>query len=71
MGTGKLLRLSECAAITGHRVSTWRGWILSGRVAYFKVGGSVRVAERDLELFIQSGFRERPMKAECSAAATA
>lgn len=56
MSARKLLRLSECAERTGHRVCTWRAWILDGKVPYYKVGGSVRVAEGDLEEFIQAGY---------------
>jgi excisionase family DNA binding protein len=54
VSTGKLLRLEECAERTGHRVSTWRAWILDGKIPYYKVGGSVRVAERDLEELLKS-----------------
>jgi excisionase family DNA binding protein len=51
----RLLSLSECAARTGHKVSTWRAWILRRKVPYYKVGRSVRVSERDiLKLLEQS-----------------
>lgn len=54
MSTGKLLRLADCARITGHRVSTWRAWILNGKINYFKIGGSIRISEADLEEFINA-----------------
>jgi excisionase family DNA binding protein len=53
MAFGKLLTLRECAERTGFRESTWRAWILRRKVAYHKVGRSVRVAEADLEKMIE------------------
>jgi len=48
----RLLTLSECAARTGHKVSTWRAWVLLRKVPYHKIGRSVRVLESDLEAMI-------------------
>jgi hypothetical protein len=53
MKTGKLLALRECAERSGHRVCTWRAWILRRKVPYYKIGRSVRVAEADLERMIE------------------
>lgn len=53
IAVGKLLDLRECAERTGHKVSTWRAWVLRRQVPYFKIGRSVRVAEADLERMIQ------------------
>ena len=53
MSTGRLLHLKECAERSGHRVSTWRAWILHRKVPYYKIGRSVRVAEADLERLIE------------------
>ena len=51
--SNQLLTLREAALRTGHRESTWRAWILHRRVPYFKIGRSVRVAERDIEMLIE------------------
>ena len=53
MSTGKLLLLRECAERSGHKVSTWRAWVLRRKVPYYKIGRSVRVAEVDLEALIE------------------
>ena len=49
----RLLTLCECAQRTGHKISTWRAWVLLRRVPYYKVGRSVRIAESDLEHMIR------------------
>jgi len=49
----RLLTLAECAARTGHKVSTWRAWVLRRKVPYCKLGRSVRVRESDLEKMIE------------------
>ena len=53
IGIGKLLTLRECGERSGLRESTWRAWILSRRVPFYKVGRSVRIAEADLEQLIE------------------
>ena len=53
MPSGRLLTLRECSALTGHRESTWRAWVLHRKVSYYKVGRSVRIAEADLERMIE------------------
>ena len=53
MTTGRLLLLRECAERSGHKVSTWRAWILRRKVPHYKIGRSVRVAEADLERMIE------------------
>lgn len=53
MAENRLLTLREAAQRTGHRESTWRAWVLHRRVPYFKIGRSVRVAERDVEMLIE------------------
>lgn len=55
MEKGRLLRLSECAERSGHKLSTWRSWILKRAVPYYKIGRSVRVAEADLVKMIEEG----------------
>jgi excisionase family DNA binding protein len=51
--TDRLLTVREAAARTGHKEATWRAWILLRRVAYHKVGRSVRIAESDLTRMIE------------------
>lgn len=53
MTTNRLLTLREASERTGHRESTWRAWVLLRKVAHYKVGRSVRIAERDLEKLIE------------------
>ena len=53
MAVTKLLTLRECSELTGHKVSTWRAWVLRKRVPYHKVGRSVRIAEEDLQKIIE------------------
>ena len=48
----RLLTLTECAARTGHKVSTWRAWVLLRKIPYHKIGRSVRVLESELERMI-------------------
>jgi hypothetical protein len=45
----RLLTLADCAARTGHKVSTWRAWVLLRKIPYHKIFRSVRVSESDLE----------------------
>jgi len=53
MSLTKLLTLQECSELTGHKISTWRAWVLHRKVPYHKVGRSVRIAEADLERIIE------------------
>ena len=53
MSTGRLLALKECAERSGHKVSTWRAWILRRKVPYYKIGRSIRIAENDLTRMIE------------------
>jgi excisionase family DNA binding protein len=56
MTANRLLTLREAAERTGHRESTWRAWVLLRKVPYYKVGRSVRIAERDLEKLIEGAL---------------
>jgi excisionase family DNA binding protein len=49
----RLLTLAECAARTGHKISTWRAWLLRRRVPFYKIGRSVRILESDLDRMIR------------------
>ena len=64
MTANRLLTLREAAQRTGHRESTWRAWVLHRRVPYFKIGRSVRVAERDVDRLIEEA--RVPAKERCS-----
>jgi excisionase family DNA binding protein len=55
MEKGRLLRLRECAEITGNTVATWRAWVLRRKVAFYKIGRSVRVSEADLARLLEAG----------------
>lgn len=48
----RLLTLAECASRTGHKVSTWRAWVLLRKVPYHKISRSVRILESDLDQLI-------------------
>ena len=70
MNADKLLSLRECDARTGHKIVTWRAWVLGGKISYFKIGGSIRISEADLEEFIRAGHvGVRAPKAEAAAVA--
>jgi excisionase family DNA binding protein len=49
----RMRSLRECADRTGHKLSTWRSWVLLRKVAYYKIGRSIRIDESDLERMIQ------------------
>jgi excisionase family DNA binding protein len=49
----RLLNVKEAAALTGHKESTWRAWILLRKVPYHKFGRSIRIAESDLTRMIE------------------
>jgi excisionase family DNA binding protein len=53
MAVGKLLTLRECAERTGNKLSTWRAWVLRRKLPYYKVSRSIRIAESDLERWIE------------------
>lgn len=48
----RLLTLAECAVRTGHKVATWRSWVLLRKVPYHKIGRSIRILESDLDQLI-------------------
>jgi excisionase family DNA binding protein len=52
MAISKLLTLREASERTGHRESTYRAWVLSRKVPFYKIGRSVRISETDLEQII-------------------
>jgi excisionase family DNA binding protein len=49
----RLLSVREAAERTGHKVSTWRAWVLRRKVPYHKFGRSIRIAESDLTRMIE------------------
>lgn len=49
----RLLTVKEAAQRTGHKEATWRAWILRRKVAYHRIGRSIRIAESDLIRLIE------------------
>ena len=56
--SGRLLTVFEAEARTGRKASTWRRDILLRRVAYVKIGRSVRIPEEAVDALIAQGWRE-------------
>lgn len=54
----QLLTVSEAAARTGRKVSTWRRDILLRRIPYVKLGRSVRIPIEVVDRLIREGWRE-------------
>jgi excisionase family DNA binding protein len=53
----KLLTVQECAALTGTSIAYWRKAIARRRVPVHRIGRLVRIAQRDLEALLRSGFQ--------------
>lgn len=53
----KLLTVKECAELTGTSVAYWRKAISRRVVPVHRVGRLVRIAQRDLEALLRSGFQ--------------
>jgi excisionase family DNA binding protein len=58
MKSERLLTVREAEAITGRKASTWRRDILEKRIAYVKLGRSVRIPVEVIEQLIAEGWRE-------------
>ena len=54
----KLLTVFEAEARTGRKASTWRRDILLRRVAYVKIGRSVRIPVEAVDALIAQGWRD-------------
>lgn len=52
MSAAPLLRLKDLSARLGVPKSTAHLWISSGRLAHYKIGSVILVAEADLEAFL-------------------
>jgi excisionase family DNA binding protein len=52
-----LLTVQQCAQRTSTSPAYWRKIIARRRIAVHKVGRLVRIAERDLDAYVQAGFR--------------
>ena len=52
----KLLTVQEAEARTGRKVSTWRRDILLKRIAYVKIGRSVRIPVEEVDRIIRDGW---------------
>ncbi len=55
--TQRLLTLMECESRTGRKVSTWRKAIAQRKIAFVRLGRSVRIPEEVIEKMIAEGFR--------------
>jgi excisionase family DNA binding protein len=55
--SGKLLTVVEAEARTGRKASTWRRDILLRRIAYVKIGRSVRIPVEAVDALIAQGWR--------------
>ena len=55
--TKRLLTLMECEARTGRKVSTWRKAIAQRKIAFVRLGRSVRIPEEVIEQMIAQGYR--------------
>lgn len=56
--SGRLLTVFEAEARTGRKASTWRRDILQRKVAYVKIGRSVRIPEEVVDAMIAQGWRD-------------
>ncbi len=54
--TYRLLKLAEAAEMTNLSVSTWRAWVLRGRIPVVRLGRAVRIRESDVVSLIESGL---------------
>jgi excisionase family DNA binding protein len=52
--TSKLLDLQECAERTGTTIRWWRRAVAERRIPVVRLGRLVRVADHDLEAFIEA-----------------
>jgi len=55
--TKRLLTLMECEVRTGRKVSTWRKAIAQRKIAFVRLGRSVRIPEEVIEQMITQGYR--------------
>jgi excisionase family DNA binding protein len=46
---GKRLNIREAARELGLKESTVRDWVWRRRIQYFKIGGAIRIDEREIE----------------------
>ena len=54
----RLLTVDEAAELTRRKAATWRRDILERKVAYVKLGRSVRIPIEVVDDMIQKGWRE-------------
>ena len=56
--SAKLLTVFEAEERTGRKASTWRRDILRRKVAYVKIGRSVRIPLEAVDALISKGWRD-------------
>ena len=54
----RLLTVREAEARTGRKAATWRRDILTKKIAYVKLGRSVRIPVEVIDRLIAEGWRE-------------
>ena len=52
----RLVTLREAEAMTGRKVSSWRKDILRRRIAFVKLGKSVRIPVSEIERLVNAGW---------------
>lgn len=57
--TDGLLTVTQAAELLQVSPRTIRGWLLKRRIAFIKLGRSVRIPRRELERLIQAGTMAR------------
>ena len=58
MKSERLLTVQQAEALTGRKAATWRRDILDKRIAYVKIGRSVRIPVEAINQLIEKGWRD-------------
>jgi len=53
----KLLTVFQAVEVTGRKAATWRKDIFLRRVAFVKIGRSVRIPLSEIERLVKEGYR--------------
>lgn len=61
--TERLYSVAEAAAVMGISPLTLGDWLRAGKITGTKIGRKWRIAESDLQAFIDAGRRTRPRTA--------
>lgn len=55
----RLVTVAEAEKLTGRKASTWRKDMVTRRIAFVRLGRSVRIPISEIERLIEEGWRER------------